>query len=82
MANLLPGSILEDVKTARAAIKKAPAVYVQIMMGDMTWAVKISKPEALQLIDQFEKDFQSPEDASMSGLGVIESDGVVSLGGL
>lgn len=81
MTKLHPGCI-EDTKTARSAIKKAPAVYVQIMMGDMTWAVKISKPEALRIIEQFEKDFQSLEDASLSGLGIIEGDGTVALGGL
>lgn len=70
---------ITTLKQARAAIRKAPGVYVQPRFGTSENWVRIAKRDALTLLSHCDED---PDRAEMSTgcFGSIEADGAVLLG--
>jgi hypothetical protein len=75
----------KTVPAARAMIRSAKAVYVAIMMGNMTWAAKISKDEAYAIVTDIKTSWGG--DISNNGLdvhaiGYTNDQGEFHMGGL
>jgi hypothetical protein len=73
----------QTTRQVRKALYTAKNVYIATMMGNLGWSVKISKEQAVYLLREVDKKYGgNAKGLDSSGLGFIDEEGDLHLGGL